>query len=134
MQGSMVGGVTIRNLDLHLVKVSQWPGGYRDFRPGGLGVVNGAVPAVLVQYVDTLVLSGVKITMPKDPRLSWSTMVKMHTHSVKTAWMDGIQVGGQAGVNGSAMYCSGLACVRAPTQLVFAWPAFATESVTFRSA
>ena len=101
MLGSRLGSVTIRKLDLRLVKLTKWPGGYLDFRPGGLEVVSGAIPAVLVQYVDTLELSGVKITMPKDPRLSWSTMVKMHSHTVKSARLDGIQVGGVVGGPGS---------------------------------
>ncbi|KAJ9505569.1 hypothetical protein QJQ45_008098 [Haematococcus lacustris] len=79
---SYLSGVRLGNVNITMVQATSVYGGYRDLRPGLLGVVDMTVPPFYARYLTHLSLSRVLLELTRPPRMEWRGLLRTMTSTV----------------------------------------------------
>ncbi|KAK9909603.1 hypothetical protein WJX75_004848 [Coccomyxa subellipsoidea] len=81
--GSTIEGLVLEGLNLELVRHTDIPGGFLDYRPGLRGLVDDVTTsAIFIEHANHATLSNVEVVWGKPARPEWGQTLEITPHSV----------------------------------------------------
>lgn len=98
--GSLIRNITFQDVDIRLQRLTQWPGGLQDRRPGYQGVVESPSYLIFQEHATQLNYTNVQLSWSKD-RPEWQGVFGGKPHSIGVVHMTNFSVHDEAVIQSS---------------------------------